>query len=515
MPRVDASAWKPALRWAAVVAAAASLVVAGMLLGWRLAGAALTETAIGRVSFEVHPALAGQAEAVIPVADWGLRADAFDAPFEIRGELRSLERQALLRAAEGDLTVLRAAEEDVRDGARAAVVRAFGWGAAASVVLLVVATLIWRGLRPRWALAAIGAGITAVGAGASLLAAQTSFDDRAFESPTYFAQGAELRRILEVAENERVRSEYGSEFASVLRSISTVLADMPPRDTARRDLHLASDLHANALVIDPLAGSVGDAPLLLAGDFGQRGNEAEAALLAPRVAALGDRVIAVSGNHDSGRLMRRLASEGVTVLEDEGRLTESGAIVGSPVIDVEGLTLAGFPDPLERGDEPGTSPTETTFEELPDGEILFERAADDFVRWFDSLPRRPDIVMVHQNDLAQHLARTLSERDGAYRLTIVTGHDHRQHVDRYGDIVVVDGGSVGAGGVFDAGREAIGLAELHFAADNPALRSADLIASEPFSGQAQASRVVIDAMCPEEDRCGFEPPGLETSPPTE
>ncbi|MEO8092333.1 MAG: hypothetical protein ABI726_06465 [bacterium] len=47
----------------------------------------------------------------------------------------------------------------------------------------------------------------------------------------------------------------------------------------------------------------------------------------------------------------------------------------------------------------------------------------------------------------------------------------------------------------------------------PALSAVDLIAIEPFSGQAQASRVVIDAVCPGEERCRFEPGGLEGSLP--
>ena len=38
---------------------------------------------------------AAGATVVVPVADWGFRADAFDAPFEIRAELRSLDRDAL------------------------------------------------------------------------------------------------------------------------------------------------------------------------------------------------------------------------------------------------------------------------------------------------------------------------------------------------------------------------------------------------------------------------------------
>ena len=53
--------------------------------------------------------------------------------------------------------------------------------------------------------------------------------------------------------------------------------------------------------------------------------------------------------------------------------------------------------------------------------------------------------------LAQHLAETLHARGDNGPLLILTGHDHNQHVDLYGPnpgIVVADGGTAGAGGVF-------------------------------------------------------------------
>jgi predicted phosphodiesterase len=506
------STWPGAARWALLGLLAAAIVVAGMVVGWRFAGPASSETSIGRVAIEVHPSLRGSAEAIVPVADWGLRADAYNAPFGIRVELRSIERGALLRAAEGDLSVLTSTESELLDGVRAAVLRGFAWGGLAALALLALATLVWRELRPRWALLALGAGIGVIAAAASIWSAQSSFDARAFESPTYFAQGAELGRILEVAEDERVQSEYGSTFASVLRSITAVLADVPADEPPGRRLHLASDLHGNALVIGPLANAIGEGPLLLAGDFGQRGGETESALLAPRVAALAERVIAVSGNHDSRRLMQRLADEGVTVLHRSGQIMPSGAIEGEPVLDVDGLRVAGFPDPLEWqgvGDPPDRP---VTFDDLPDPGAAFERAASDVVRWFDGLTPVPDIVMVHQNALARHLAETLFERGFTRNLTIATGHTHRQEIHLYGDVVVVDGGSVGAGGLFEAGRLSIGFAELNFAAQRPILRSVDLIAIEPFSGEAQASRVVIRTLCPGEDRCSFTAPGLEPTP---
>jgi hypothetical protein len=99
-------------------------------------------------------------------------------------------------------------------------------------------------------------------------------------------------------------------------------------------------------------------------------------------------------------------------------------------------------------------------------------------------------VLVHENGLAQFLARQLQDQDYPHRLVILTGHDHRQHIDLYGHIAVVDGGTVGAGGVFGAAKSPVGFAHLNLAPGGR-LISADLVRAQPFTGSAQADRVVL------------------------
>ena len=492
-----------ALRIAGVAALAVLLTAAGYALGWRLAPNSNVDTEIGRVSFDVSVSSHGEATAVIPVADWGFRADAFDGPFKLRAELRSLDRSALARAADGDLTVLEASERQLRSGAQSAVLEEFAWGAAGAVVLIGIAALILRDRRARVLLLAVGGAATVALGAASLAVARVSFDAAAFERPTYFANGAELARILEVAENERATSAYGSTFASILRSVSTILAEAPAPAAAAdsRDLYLGSDLHANALVVQPLSELVGDHPFLLNGDFGQRGGVSEARLLAPRVSALGTNVIATSGNHDTAGLMDALEARGVEVLGD-------GATDTPGTTEVLGLELAGFPDPLEwdGGGDPDARPI--TFDDLDDPEAAADEAKAGLIAEFEELAPLPDLVMVHQEALARALAEALDERGYSRDLVILTGHTHRQRLEVYGSIVLVNGGSLGAGGIFDAGREAIGLAQLHFEPALPRLRSVDFILAEPFSGAAQASRVVIDSVCADGERCNYEPPEI-------
>lgn len=497
--------WKQLLKWTAVVGLALALVLAGTLIGWRVGQDRLYETAIGEVSVEAEPSLHGDVEAFIPVAGWGIRADAFDAPIRLRAELRSLDRQALARASEGDAQILDQTRADLRSAAESALIRAVAWGAAAVLVLLLIATLILRNVRPRWALMTIGIVATLALYGGSALRAQSTFDTTAFESPTYFAQGDEIDRILDLATNVRVQSAYGDDFTAIVQSISSALAVGGQPVSGGTELYAGSDLHANALVIDPVAQLVGDRPLLLAGDFGQRGSEPESRLLAPKVAGLGSDVVAVSGNHDSDGLMRRLVGEGVTVLGKSGRLEENGEFAPPPVVAVDGIPIAGFEDPLQYGGANTTAADRAvTADDLEDPDAAIERWRGELLEWFISLPTPPAILMVHQDGLAQWLAGALQEEGYLQPLTIVTGHDHKQHIDRYGETIVVDGGTIGAGGIFDAGEASVGIARLRFD-DQTRLESVDLIAVEPVSGAARATRVVIDTLCPIERRCRVEP----------
>lgn len=497
--------WRQALKWTAVVLLAVGLVVGGTLIGWRLGQDHLYETAIGQVSVEAEPSLHGEIDAFIPVAGWGIRANAFDGPLKLRAELRSINRQALVQASEGDSEVLAQTQDDLRSAAWLAVVRAAAWGAAVVLVLLLVATLVWRGLRPRWSLMAIGLAAMLVLYGGSAIRAQSTFDTTAFDSPTYFAKGEEIGRILDLATEARVQSQYGDDFTTIVQSISSALALGRAPSIGGTEFYAGSDLHANALVIDPVSELVGESPLLLAGDFGQRGGEVESRLLAPKVAALGSEVVAVSGNHDSDGLMRKLVAEGVTVLGQEGRLREDGRYRPPPVVDLSGIALAGFSDPLQySGADPNGADRPVTAEGLDDPDAAVESWRNELLDWFTSLPAAPAVLMVHQDGLAQWLAESLNEVGYLQPLTIVTGHDHKQHVDRYGEIFVVDGGTIGAGGVFGAGEESVGISRLRFN-DQKRLESIDLISVEPVSGAASATRIVIDTMCPVERRCRIEP----------
>ena len=488
------------LKWLGAILLAALIVVAAGLLGPRLAGTSEVSTEFGQVALRLEPSLTGGIEGYVPVADWGLRFEGPPVPFKVRAELRSLNRDALLRTADGDQSVIDATETELRDGARDAVLRNLAFSLAVALVLLLIATLLWRSLRPRWALPLAG---LLIFAGATItmgLIARSAVDRNSFDNPTFFASGSELRRILEVIDKTDVESPYGSEFESIVRSIGAVLATGGESNEARKEMYLGSDLHANPLVIRPVARLVKDQPVLMVGDFGQRGSPAESALVAPRVAALGRRVVAVSGNHDSTALMRKLTEDGVTVLGRRGTLQPDGRFKPPPVIEVDGVAVAGWADPLEYGGSSPLGDRAVTLDELDDPEASLAPWIGQMLNWFDSLNEKPDVLMVHQESLATSLAEALEQAGYKRPLTIATGHTHEQKLEKIGSTVVVNPGTIGAGGAFDAGRQEIGLAHLRFN-ESGSLRSAELISVEPFSGAARATRIVIDSLCPDEDRC--------------
>jgi predicted phosphodiesterase len=234
---------------------------------------------------------------------------------------------------------------------------------------------------------------------------------------------------------------------------------------------LASDLHSNGLVLPVLAEYSEGKPVFFVGDFAELGTKLEEGIV-PEIARLGSPVVAVSGNHDSGSLMQALADEGVIVLTR-----------ARGVVDVGGMAVAGFEDPLER--DGGVS---GHMLKLKTGERV--SAAAELLAWFDGLERRPRIVLVHQHGLAHALLDHVGVEAGA-PLIILTGHDHRQHVDRRGAAILVDGGTVGAGGPFAIGEAPAGFALLHLTAADR-LQSVDLVQVEPLSGEGSARRVVFD-----------------------
>jgi predicted phosphodiesterase len=488
--------------WLLRFALLAGLAVGGCLLGLRLAGPSVRDTALGTVSLRVDASSHGEVDAFIPIANWGVRANAFSGPLRLHVEPRSIDREALLATASGDRSVLGDAENDAREAAHNSFLRALRWAIGGALALGLAVALAALALGDRSALHALGwvlapgalAVVLSVGV---LLRVERTFHPEAFQNPSFYARGAELAQLLKVAEKAQGADErYSSSIHRTLAGYATLLnaGANPGTPGTEPPAVLISDLHDNELVLGPLRRLFSGRPIFFVGDFGQRGTRAESRALVPQVTSLGRPIVAVSGNHDSRSFMRRLAAAGVIVRTERGRLRAGGGVDGKPVQRVAGLRVAGYSDPLEwRGADPDDPRRIFSFSERPDGERELSDAKERLVSWFEGLRSNADVVLVHQNGLAQALASELHSRGYQRSLLILTGHDHKQHVDRYGEILVVDAGTVGAGGVYGVGQEAVGVAQLHIPGGRVPPRDIDLMKVEPLSGAASAERVVPDS----------------------
>lgn len=447
---------------------------------------------LGTVRVEAVPALDGRVDVYVPIVDWGVRASPYGAPVAIELRFRSLDRdeaQAAIRSGGASGESLAGIRTELaqlgRDALRRAALLGLGGGIGGG---LLGGAVIGAALhRRRWLLygAVIGLLVPMAYSGV-VLASLRSVDYSAFERPTFYAHGSELPRLLEFSEQLLTASErYTESYEEVLAGLANLVAlasEGRAPTTSTKSVLLASDLHANTLVLPVIQEYAEGKVVFWAGDFALRGSEPESQLV-PLIGRVGRDVVAVSGNHDSRPFLVDLARAGALVLTRTGRLLPDGTTDGRPVIDVEGLAVAGFDDPLEgeglMGDD---RPLELNEPEL-------EAASREFLAWFAGLPERPDIVLIHQHRLAHVLLETLAETDGA-PLLIFTGHDHEQHLDQAGSLTLIDAGTVGAGGAFEIGVQAAGFAEIHFTPSGEA-RAVDLIEVEPISGNAKASRTIL------------------------
>ena len=481
------------LRTAAFVTVCVVLALAGSIVALRAAAPESHSVTLGTVDVNVVPARSGEVDVYVPVVDWGVKAEPYTAPVAVELEFRSLDRDAALAAlrtggsANASLSGLESELHDaVSDGLRRAAALALLGGALGG---LLGGAVLAAFDRRRWLLLGPAAGLSVTLSAVVLVGAGVSrFDYGALREPTFYAHGEELPRLLEFSERVLAAGEgYDDSYGDAVEGLTQLIAVAGDRSEVPaaidRAIVVASDLHSNSLVLPALEGFTAGKPVFLVGDLTQRGTRYETGIV-PGIARLGSPVVAVSGNHDSRPLMLAAARRGVIVLTRSGRLLPDGTTDGEPVVEIAGFEVAGWDDPAESA----TGTFEGHLLELEEPALL--DAERQFLDWFEALPVRPDVVLVHRHALAHALLEALAGQGGP-PLLVLTGHDHRQHVESEGVLVLVDGGSVGAGGAFGVGEEPSGFALVHLDAEDRA-RAVDLVEVEPESGSASAHRVVLE-----------------------
>jgi predicted phosphodiesterase len=305
--------------------------------------------------------------------------------------------------------------------------------------------------------------------------------------PDYYAHGPDIPAALRTVDlatrsSEALSEEIDSQLVGLARLIAAP-AGRPSRDDTAR-LTLASDLHSNLLALPTLERAVADGPLFFAGDLTSSGSPFEAALTR-RVARIGSRMVFVTGNHDSDVLAHRLAAAGAIVLTERGRLRGDGTH-GPVVVRVAGLRVAGYADPLERR---AAQRYRDRYDDAPP--TTQRRRA--FADWLRPLVGDVDVVMVHSPGLVARALRELRANPPASPLVLLSGHTHRAAVRTSANLVLLNGGTVGGGGVGNLDEsQPLGLAVLTYARRGgfrPLL--ADIVEIDPPSGAASAERIPL------------------------
>jgi predicted phosphodiesterase len=442
---------------------------------------------VGQIQVSVDPGHKGALDLYVPLVDWGVRfEDAIRLPVRLQVDLRTLDRGAVAKVANGGSLDL----QDVRDEARDALTSYL-----INLVLITIACAAAMGLlvafavrhrhspRLRYTVGAVIATTAAIAAALIILLPPRGQIDE----PQYYAFGPDIPRALEAVEQaQQSTRQLDQELDAQLVGLARLVTRPSERTslTDRPTITIASDLHNNFFALPVLDRAVNDGPLFFAGDLTDRGSPLEARLVS-RVVGLGHPFVFVSGNHDSDSLEIDLARRGATVLTEQGKLKADGTH-GDVIQDIDGLKVAGYSDPFERrrGEnfkdryEPQPTPTMT----------------DAFTAWLRQQIGKVDVVMVHEPLLIAPAIEILKDDPPARPLVFIVGHTHKAAIERYPGVTVINGGSVGAGGTGNLTELThMGIARLIFTSE-PDFQplAADLVEIDPGDGSATARRERLD-----------------------
>ena len=469
-------------------AAAVALVVIAVLGGGLLALATYSaerDLSVGRIEVSVQPFHTGALDIYVPLVDWGARFGAVRFPARVSIDVRTVNREAAQRLAEGQLPDVEAVRDEARDGVASylreliLLVLVCGLGAGAVVALAV------RGHgapRLRWLFGTAAGVALAVSLGLTLLLPPRG----EISDPEYYANGPDipvaLRAVEQAQGSARIISEELNEQLVGLARLVSESSRRPARGL--RSFVLASDLHNNLLALPALDRAVGSRPIFFAGDLTSSGSPFEFSLVR-RIVRLGHPFVFVSGNHDSDALVRRMALAGGIVLTQRGRLRADGTH-GPVVVRVRGLRVAGYADPFERR---SSEHFRARGEPRPD-----EEQREHFRHWLEPLVGRLDVVMVHEPQLAEDAAEALRAAGPSRPLVLLTGHTHTSSFQASPNFVELNGGTVGGGGTGNLEKtQPFGLAVLTYTREGGfEPEAADLVEIDAHRGSARAERFRVE-----------------------
>ena len=272
--------WRAAARALTILA-----VIAATFAGGYLALVSYRQErglSVGDIRLSVSPGHRGALDIYVPLVDWGARFESIRVPVRLRVDLRTVDRSALQRLADGgDLDV-----EDVRAEARDAIasyLRALiGVVALCALALgLLTAFAVRHRVGPNLRYTVAAAAVTALGIAIALVVLLPPRGEIA--EPQYYAYGADIPRALDAVSSLRrsgrvLDQELDAQLVGLARLV-TDPANRTPVEGAPR-VTIASDLHNNVISLPILERAAGKGPVLFPGDLSDRGSPLETAVVA-------------------------------------------------------------------------------------------------------------------------------------------------------------------------------------------------------------------------------------------
>jgi predicted phosphodiesterase len=489
--QATASAARPGRPWHPTARAVTVLVViAATLAGGYFALVSFRQDrqlSIGGIHLSVSPGHTGSLDVYVPLVDWGARFESIRLPARLRVDVRTLDRDALQRVADGgsvDISIVRTEARDAIAGYLRTLIGVVAFCGLSLGLLTAFAVRHRAGPRLRFTMAAAGGTTLAMVVGLVVLLPPRGQMD----TPQYYAYGADIPRALDaVASVRRSGRSLDQELDAQLVGLARLVIQ-PGRRTpveGRPRVTIASDLHNNVFTLPILERAAGKEPVLFPGDLSDRGSPLETALVA-RVSKIGNPFVFVTGNHDSDRSAQELADDGAVVLTRFGRLKRGGGF-GPVINEIRNLRIAGYGDPFERK-------AAEDYRDRFTNTITPEQQAD-FWDWVRPLIGKVDIVMVHEPALLGQALRELKAAPPAAPLIFVVGHTHQLDLERQPNVDVINGGSIGGGGTGNLadGETDVGLARMSYdLIDGFEPLAVDLVGIDPGTGAATARRARLD-----------------------
>jgi predicted phosphodiesterase len=444
------------------------------------------QLSIGGIRLSLSPGHTGSLDVYVPLVDWGARFESIRLPARLRVDVRTVDREALQRVADGGSVDISAVRGEARD-AIASYLR--GLIAVVAFCCLTLGLLTAFAVRnragPRLRYTVATAVITTLVVCAALVALLPPRGQ--MDTPQYYAYGADIPRALDAVASVRrsgrsLDQELDAQLVGLARLVTAPAGRTPVEGRPR--VTIASDLHNNVISLAVLERAARNGPVLFPGDLSDRGSPLESALVA-RVAHIGKPFVFVTGNHDSDRSAQELADDGAVVLTEFGRLKRGGGF-GPIVNEVAGMRIAGYADPFER----------RAAEDYRDRftNTVTPEQQEDFSDWLRPMLGDVDVVMVHEPALIAPMLEELRASPPAAPLVFVVGHTHTAALDRQPNVDVINGGSLGGGGTGNLadGETDVGLARMSYETDAFEPLAVDLVSIDPGTGAATARRERLD-----------------------